>query len=460
MYKKRSKHIHFVGIGGIGMSGIAEVLLNLGYKVSGSDLKGSAITARLAGLGAVVNVGHRAEWLGDAEVAVCSSAIGDDNPEVIAAREAGIPVIPRAEMLAELMRLKKFGIAVAGSHGKTTTTSMAGWVLGEAGLDPTVIIGGRVDCFGSNARPGKGEFLLAEADESDGSFIKLSPVLEIVTNIDFEHVDYYPDLAAVKTEFNRFIRKIPFYGAVIVCIDDHNIADILPGIRRRTITYGTSSQAMVCGRDIRTNGLESDFEVRVNGEILGRVRIGLPGEHSVRNTLAVIALGLELEIPFAGIKKALGRFSGIQRRMQIRGEAAGITVIDDYGHHPTEIRATLKALRQAWPRRRLVVLFQPHRYSRTAGLFNDFCTAFHRVDRLYLTDIYPAGEKPVKGVDSAGLAAAIKEHGHRRVENIVGTDRPAELIAAELEAGDIFLTLGAGDIHRVGEDVCRILAGP
>ncbi len=440
------------------MSGIAEVLLNLGYRVSGSDLRSTPLTERLAGMGAVVHTGHRAEWLADAEVAVRSSAIGDDNPEIIAAREKGIPVIPRAEMLAELMRLKKFGIAVAGSHGKTTTTSMAGWVLGEAGLDPTVIIGGRVDCFGSNARLGKGEFLVAEADESDGSFIKLSPVLEIVTNIDFEHVDHYSDLEAVKTEFNRFIRKIPFYGAVIVCLDDRNIADILPDIRRRTITYGLNSQAMVSGRDLKVSGLSTDFEVCFEGESLGRVRISLPGEHSVRNTLAVIALALELEIPFATIRKALTRFTGVQRRMQVKGEARGVTVIDDYGHHPTEIRATLKGLREAWPRRRLVVLFQPHRYSRTSGLFNEFCTAFHRADVLYLADIYPAGEKPIEGVDSNRLAEAIREHGHREVRAVGGLDGLAARIAAELEEGDIMLTLGAGDIYRVGEDICRILA--
>ena len=440
------------------MSGIAEILLNLGYRVSGSDLRESPITERLVELGATVGIGHRAEQLGDAEVAVRSSAIDDGNPEIIAAREQGIPVIPRAEMLAELMRLKKFGIGIAGSHGKTTTTSMAGWVLGEGGLDPTVIIGGRVDCFGSNARLGKGEFLVAEADESDGSFIKLSPVLEIVTNIDFEHVDHYPDIDAVKVEFIRFIKKIPFYGAAIVCIDDKNIADLLPDIERRIITYGTSSQAMVSGRDIKAKGLESDFEVCFNGEPLGRVRINLPGDHSVKNALAVIALALELEIPFALIKKALARFTGVQRRMQIKGEAAGVTVIDDYGHHPTEIRATLKALREAWPRRRLVVLFQPHRYSRTAGLFNEFGTAFHRADRLYLAEIYPAGEKPIPGIDSASLAAAIKEHGHREVELAGDSEGLARRIAKELMPNDIMLTLGAGDVYRIGEEICRILA--
>ncbi|MFH7321518.1 UDP-N-acetylmuramate--L-alanine ligase [Desulfurivibrio sp. D14AmB] len=456
MYKK-NQHIHFVGIGGIGMSGIAELLLNLGYRVSGSDLRESPITRRLAALGGIIGIGHHGSQMAGADVVVISSAVKNDNPEVVAAREAGIPVIPRAEMLAELMRLKINGIAVAGSHGKTSTTSMAGTMLAEVGLDPTVVIGGQVNSFGSNAKLGAGDFLVAEADESDGSFLKLSPVLEIVTNIDLEHVDHYPNLEAVKAAFLEFINRIPFYGAAILCLDDDNVASLLPQIYKRTITYGLTTQADVQGREITPRGFGSDFEVWSKGELLGRVKLAVPGRHNVYNALAVIALGLELAIPFAAIVKALANYSGVQRRLEIKGEVDGITVIDDYGHHPTEIRATLAALRSAWPRRRLVTLFQPHRYSRTAGLFSDFCTAFHDADLVVLADIYPAGEEPIAEVAGDALARALRSHGQKSVEYVADlADLPAAVIPM-LRDDDLVLTLGAGNIWRAGEAILAAL---
>lgn len=457
MYKK-TKHIHFVGIGGIGMSGIAEVLLNLGYVVSGSDLKETEITQRLIGLGGVVRSGHKADWIEGADVVVISSAVHEDNPEVIAAREAHLPVIPRAEMLAELMRLNKYGIAVAGSHGKTTTTSLVGWLLAEAGLDPTVIIGGKVDSFGgSNAKLGEGEFLVAEADESDGSFLKLSPVLEIVTNIDLEHMDHYRDLDHIKDTFVDFINIIPFYGAAILCLDDPNIVDVLPRLEKRIITYGMTTQADVSARVISSSGLRSCFEVSMNGSPLGEIVLSLPGTHNIYNALAAVTVGLELEIPFVTIAAAMKNFSGVQRRLQIIGERREITVVDDYGHHPTEIRATLSALRDAWPDRRLVVLFQPHRYTRTNALMKEFLTAFHSADVLMLTEIYGAGEKPIAGVTSEALLANIKQHGQRQayltpmIEDVPGQILPL------LTAGDVVLTLGAGDIWKVGPNLLQKL---
>ena len=452
MYRK-NQCIHFVGIGGIGMSGIAELLLNLGYRVSGSDLRESDITRRLASLGGVIHLGHDAAWVGGADVVVTSSAVKRDNPEVLAARDAHLPIIPRAEMLAELMRLQAYGIAVAGSHGKTTTTSMVGWMLAEAGLDPTVVIGGKVNSLGTNAKLGTGEFLVAEADESDGSFIKLSPVLEIVTNIDFEHVDHYADIDAVKAAFLEFINKIPFYGAAILCLDDPHVASLLPEIKKRTITYGFTSQADIQARDVKGQGFINRFEVCRHGVLLGKVSLLVPGQHNVYNALAAIALGLELEIPFATISKALGGFTGVQRRLQVKGESQGITVMDDYGHHPTEIRATLAALRSAWPKRRLVVLFQPHRYTRTAGLFKEFCTAFHDADLLLLTEIYAASEAPIEGVTAESLMDGIKQHGQKFVEYVPALDAMAQVVQPLLKRGDVVLTLGAGSIYRVGEEL-------
>jgi UDP-N-acetylmuramate--alanine ligase len=452
MYRK-TQHIHFVGIGGIGMSGIAELLLNLKYNVSGSDLRESDITRRLGALGGTIGLGHRAEWINGADVVVTSSAVRPDNPEVVAARQALIPVISRAEMLAELMRLKKYGIAVAGSHGKTTTTSMVGWVLAQAGLDPTVVIGGQVNSLGTNAKLGEGEFLVAEADESDGSFLKLSPVLEVVTNIDLEHLDHYTDLEEIKEAFLAFIDKIPFYGAAILCLDDLNIASLLPQIRKRVITYGTSSQADIHARQVITAGLSSEFEVCRGGELLGSIRLALPGLHNVTDSLAAVAVGLELDIPFATIAESLASFSGVQRRLQIKGEEGGITVIDDYGHHPTEIRATLAALRAAWPKRRLVVLFQPHRYSRTKALFREFCTSFHEADLLYLTEIYAASEQPLPGVSGESLAEGIRKHGQKQIKYVHKVNELPATVRPNLSAGDVVLTLGAGNIYQIGEKV-------
>lgn len=440
------------------MSGIAELLLNLGYGVSGSDLRQSDITRRLQSLGGKIYQGHNGAWVGNADVVVISSAVKENNPEVLAAREVFIPVIPRAEMLAELMRLKKYGIAVAGSHGKTSTTSLVGWLLAEAGLDPTVVIGGKVNSLGTNAKLGAGEFLVAEADESDGSFLQLSPVIEVVTNIDLEHLDYYRDIDEIKEVFLLFINKIPFYGAAVLCLDDDNVASLLPRIKKRVITYGLTTQADISGRQLRAEGLTTSFEVYRGSQALGEIMINSPGRHNVLNSLAAVAVGLELEIPFAKITAALATFTGVQRRLQIKGEARGITVIDDYGHHPTEIKATLAAIRSAWPSRRLLVMFQPHRYTRTKGLFKEFCTAFHDADILILTEIYPASENPIEGVTAENLMIGIKEHGQRQVYLVAGVDDLAGVVQPMLEDGDIVLSLGAGDILRAGEQLLSALA--
>jgi UDP-N-acetylmuramate--alanine ligase len=458
MYKK-TKHIHFVGIGGIGMSGIAELLLNLGYRVSGSDLHVSDITKRLQGLGAVINQGHSSQWVNGADVVVTSSAIRPENPEVLAAVESHVPVIPRAEMLAELMRLKKYGIAVAGSHGKTSTTSLISWMLHRANLDPTVVIGGKVDSLGGNAKLGEGEFLVAEADESDGSFLKLAPAIEVVTNIDLEHLDYYRDLDHIKEVFVRFMDRIPFYGAVILCLDDPNIADLLPRIRKRIITYGLTEQAEIQAADIIARERRTEFTVLREQKSLGRVTLNIPGRHTVYNSLAAIAVGLELEIDFQVIGRALESFGGVQRRLDVKGEAGGILVIDDYGHHPTEIRATLDAIREGWPDRRLVVAFQPHRYSRTRALFDEFKTAFHRADVLVVTDIYAASETPLEGVTSESFVDAVKKHGQREVYHLSDVDRLPEELRPMLRPGDLVLTLGAGNIVRAGETLLGLLKG-
>jgi UDP-N-acetylmuramate--alanine ligase len=456
MYRK-TKRIHFVGIGGIGMSGIAELLLSLGYHVSGSDLRSTDITQRLAKLGGVIHQGHEAAWAAGADVVVTSTAISADNPEVVAAHEEHVPVVQRAEMLAELMRLKKYGIAVAGSHGKTSTTSMVAAVLAEAGLDPTVVVGGKVHGLGSNAKLGEGEFLVAEADESDGSFLKLSPVIEIITNIDLEHLDYYRDIEHIKDVFLQFIDRLPFYGVAVVCIDNDNIAQLLPRIHKRILTYGLTEQADLQAIKITSGNGTSQFTVRSREGELGVIRLNRPGKHLIYNSLAAIGVALELEIDFPVIARALEHFQGVQRRLQVKGEIGGVLVVDDYGHHPTEIKATLDAVREGWPDRRVVVAFQPHRYSRTAGLFADFTTAFRRADVLVLTDIYPAGEQPIEGVSSEHLQEAIKQHGQRQtlyIPHLVG--QPQALVAL-LQPGDLFLTLGAGNIVRAGEEVLALL---
>ena len=456
MYKK-TKHIHFVGIGGIGMSGIAELLLNLGYRVSGSDLSNTGTTRRLQRLGARVEFGHASRHMEGADVVVTSSAIRPENPEVVAANELHIPVIQRAEMLAELMRLKKYGIAVAGSHGKTSTTSMVSWMLHQAGLDPTVVIGGKVDSLGGNAKMGEGEFLVAEADESDGSFLKLAPVIEVVTNIDLEHLDFYRDIEHIKEVFIQFIDRIPFYGAVVLCLDDPHIAGLLPRIKKRMITYGLTEQADIHATDIRAGGGRNEFTVRRGATDYGRVTLHIPGRHTIYNSLATIGVGLELEIDFAVIAGALASFGGVQRRLDIKGEAEGILVVDDYGHHPTEIRATLDAVREGWPERRLVVAFQPHRYTRTKALFDDFKIAFHRADVLYLTDIYAASESPLEGVTTAALVEAVKKHGQKEVRYVPEVENLAPELSEYLQPGDLLLTLGAGNIVATGEELLQLL---
>jgi len=458
MYKK-TKNIHFVGIGGIGMSGIAELLLNLGYQVTGSDMRVSETTRRLERIGAKVNYGHEGRFSDGADVVVTSSAIDPENPEVKNAMEHHVPVIQRAEMLAELMRLKKFGIAVAGSHGKTSTTSMVSWVLYQAGLDPTVVNGGKVDSLGGNAKLGEGEFLVAEADESDGSFLKLSPVIEVVTNIDMEHLDYYKDLDHIKDVFLQFIDRIPFYGAVILCLDDPHVAELLPQIHKRMITYGFHEQADIYAVDIHSMGRQSQFMVRRGAEELGKITLNIPGRHTIYNSLATVAVGLELEIDFSVIAAALGSFDGVQRRLEIKGEANGVLVVDDYGHHPTEIRATLDAVRDGWPDRRLVVAFQPHRYTRTQALFDEFKTAFHRADVLVLTDIYAASEQPIEGVTTESLIEAVKQHGQREVYFIPDVQDLHIKLIDMLQPGDLLLTLGAGNIVNAGEELLQLLSG-
>ena len=451
MYRKQY-HIHFVGIGGIGMSGIAELLLNLGYRVSGSDLRTSDITERLRRLGGTVRQGHAEDQIRGADVVVISSAVRPDNPEVAAARAGGVPVIPRAEMLAELMRLK-YSVAVAGAHGKTTTTSIVASVLARGGFDPTVVIGGKLKNLGSNAVLGGGDFLVAEADESDGSFLKMTPTLAVVTNIDREHLDFYKDLDAIKSVFLDFIDRVPFYGAAFLCLDDEAVQELIPRIGKRHVTYGLSSQADVQARDPRHEGLRSRFVLYRHGEALGEILLNLPGRHNVLNATAAAAVGLELDIPFAVVKSALETIDGVQRRMEIKGEAAGVTVVDDYGHHPTEIKTTLEAARGCWPDRRLVVAFQPHRHTRTRDLWSDFTRAFYQSDILVVLPIYAAGEEPVEGVTAEALFEDIRRFGHKDARYV--GDTPAALAHLEetLRPGDVFLTLGAGNVWRMGESL-------
>jgi UDP-N-acetylmuramate--alanine ligase len=446
------QRIHFVGIGGIGMSGIAEVLLNLGYKVSGSDLKSSAVTQRLSRLGAVVLEGHSAENIVGADVVVASSAIPPDNPEIAEAHTLHIPVIQRAEMLAELMRLK-YGIAIAGMHGKTTTTSMVAAVLAGGGLDPTVVVGGRVDAMGSNARLGKSQYLVAEADESDRSFLKLSPILAVVTNIDREHMDCYRNMRDVKQAFLDFMDRVPFYGMVVVCNDDPMLRRILPQIQRRAITYGTrrgSDFYTKVGESILSeNRPISRFHVTYKHKALGEFRLHVPGVHNVLNATAAIAVGIGLDIDVEQIRSALEGFRGVDRRFQLRGQAAGVSVIDDYGHHPTEVRATLAAARQCGFRK-VHVVFQPHRYTRTQLLMDEFATAFHDADTLFILDIYAASEPPIEGITGEALARHVKEKGEHPASYAASFADAVEAVAAAAQEGDMILTLGAGNVSQLG----------
>jgi UDP-N-acetylmuramate--alanine ligase len=453
---KRYQQIHFVGIGGVGMSGIAEILLNLGYRVTGSDRRRNETVERLEQLGAKVFIGHEASNVEGAHVVVYSSAISRDNVELRAAHDRQVPIIPRAEMLAELMRLK-YGIAIAGTHGKTTTTSLVGAVLAEGRYDPTIVVGGRVTNLGSNARLGQGDYLVAEADESDGSFLKLAPTIAVVTTIDAEHLDHYGTLDAIRDAFVAFVNKVPFYGSAVLCLDEPNIQMLLPRLEKRVITYGLESGADLVARRLRLAGLTSRFEVHQRGRLLGECVLPIPGRHNVLNALAAVGVGLDLDIPFLTIQKALAAFAGVQRRFQIRGTAAGVTVIDDYGHHPAEIRATLAAAKAGFDSR-VVTVFQPHRYSRTQHLRQEFLTAFNQADVLIVMDIYAAGEPPIPGVSAADLADGIRAHGHRNV-TFLGSDRTrvVDYVCEISRPGDLVLTLGAGDVTQLGPDILRRL---
>jgi UDP-N-acetylmuramate--alanine ligase len=450
------QHLHFAGIGGIGMSGIAEVLLNLGYTISGSDLKLSATTDRLAQLGAKIYEGHDPKNVEGAKALVVSSAVDEANPEVVEARRLQIPVIPRGELLAELMRLK-YGIAVAGSHGKTTTTSMIATILSHAGMDPTVVVGGKVSSMGgSNARVGKSDFLVVESDESDGSFLKLSPIFAIVTNIDREHLDHYADIETIRAAFTEFVNKVPFYGAAIVCLDSENVQSILPDVRRRTVTYGRSAQADYRPYDQKHGDFTSDFRLRSRQADLGGFHLNVPGDHNILNATAAIAVSLELGVASDTIREGLSKYTGVGRRFEVRGQARGVTVIDDYGHHPTEIRATLAAAK-AVPHHRIHVLFQPHRYTRTMHLMDDFARAFHDADRVVVLDIYAASEKPIEGVNSTALVERMRQFGHRDAEYAPTNAAGVEAVCAGAESGDLILTLGAGSVSQLGERILETL---
>jgi len=464
------QQIHFVGIGGIGMSGIAEVLLNLGYKVSGSDLKSSGVTQRLAGLGAAVCEGHRAENIAGAEVVVTSSAIAAENPEVVEAHRLHVPVIQRAEMLAELMRLK-YGIAIAGMHGKTTTTSMVAAVLAGGGLDPTVVVGGRVDAMGSNARLGKSQYLVAEADESDRSFLKLSPILSVVTNIDREHMDCYRNMRDVKKTFLEFMDRVPFYGMVVVCNDDPMLRRLLPQAQRRTVTYGTKRGSDFLIK-LEANGAAEDvpknvpgdgqplsrFRVSYQKKDLGEFTLHVPGVHNILNATAAIAVGVGLDVPVEAIRAGLDQFRGVDRRFQLRGRAAGVSVIDDYGHHPTEIKATLAAARSCGFRK-VHVIFQPHRFTRTRDLMEEFTTAFGDADSLFVLDIYAASEKPIEGVSGGALARAIREKSGKDAHYASSFAEAVNAAAEAAQEGDMILTLGAGSVSQLGPMILEKLGG-
>lgn len=455
MYQK-NYHIHFVGIGGIGMSGIAELLLHLGYTVSGSDLKLSHITRRLEKKGGIIFQGHSKEQVKNANVVVTSSVITGSNPEVVKAKQMSIPIIPRAEMLAELMRIK-YSIAVSGAHGKTSTTSMISQVLNSAGLDPTVIIGGLLKGLDTNALHGKGEFIVAEADESDGSFLKYSPAIAAVTNIDLEHLDFYKDIEDIKNNFVQFINSVPFYGLAILCLDDEHIQNILPRIKVRHTTFGMTAQSDLQARNISFIGNKSFFKVFQQEKFLGEITLNIAGKHNIYNALAAVATGLELNIAFQTIKKALEQIEGVKRRLEIKGEKKDIIVMDDYGHHPTEIMATLSAVRESYKEKRLIVVFQPHRYSRTRELFHEFTRSFYQSDILIILPIYAASEKKIKGISAENLCKGIKEHGHKNVSYAPDFTQGLSMITHKAKKGDIVLTLGAGDIYKLGEKLIEIL---
>jgi UDP-N-acetylmuramate--alanine ligase len=449
------KHIHFVGIGGIGMSGIAELLLNLGYHISGSDLRRTEVTEHLSDIGGRIFLGHGPQNINGADVVVFSSAVKGDNTEIVEAGERSIPVIPRAEMLAQLMRLK-YGVAVAGAHGKTTTTNMIGSILTKGGLDPTVIIGGRLNQWGgSNARLGSSDFLVAEADESDGSFLALSPSMAVITNIDYEHIDFYRSMDNLRKTFVDFINKVPFFGRAILCLDDKEVQGLIPKLTKSYLTYGLSPQSDIRASEIEKEGLNTSFDVIFKDTLMGKINICIPGDHNVLNALAAVAVGLELDIDFEYIKEGLKGLGGLRRRFEIKDERGGIIFLDDYGHHPTEIVATITTAKECWPDRRLVLIFQPHRYTRTKALWDKFVIAFNQADFLIITPIYGAGEEPIPGVDSRSLYQGIKDHGHRAVNFCPYKKDVISLLLDEVRPGDLVLTLGAGDINLVGTELLK-----
>jgi UDP-N-acetylmuramate--alanine ligase len=450
------QRIHMVGIGGIGMSGIAEVLLTLGYSVSGSDTKPSTITERLQNLGATIFEDHKAANVEGAHVVVISSAVKTDNPEVAEAQKRKIPVIPRAEMLAELMRLK-YGIAVAGAHGKTTTTSMVASILAAAHLDPTFVVGGRVNQAGTTARVGKGEYFVVEADESDRSFLMFAPVVAVVTTIDREHLDQYASLDDIQSAFTQFVNRVPFYGAAVLCLDEPNVQAIIPNVKRPIITYGTSSQADLVISDVQLKGMGSEFRLKYKDDDLGIFELPHPpGIHNVRNAAAAAAVALYLNVGTDLIREGLAKFSGVGRRFDVKGSVNDITVIDDYGHHPAEIRATLEAARGC-KFERLLVLFQPHRYTRTQHLWDDFSRAFNQADVLVLIDIYAASETPIPGINSEALAKSIREAGHKDVYYYRSMQAAIEFLLREAQPGDAILTIGAGNVSRAGSELMVLL---
>ena len=449
------KRIHFVGIGGIGMSGIAEVLFNLGYRISGSDIRRSQITERFASLGVVVYHEHAAEHVAQADVVVYSSAVKLSNPEIAEAKRRGIPVIRRAEMLGELMRMK-YGIGVAGTHGKTTTTSMIGATLSQAGLDPTIIVGGRVCGLETNARLGEGEYLVAEADEFDRSFLRMTPTIAVVTTLEAEHLDCYRNLDDIKDAFVEFVNKVPFYGSAVLCLDEASVQSIIPRIEKTLITYGITSQADVRAHEVAFEGLRTRFDVTVRGSRLGSILLPLPGLHNVKNALGTVGVSLELGIDFDTIRKALEGFAGVHRRFEVKGEAAGVTIVDDYAHHPTEIQATLTGARAA-STGRIVAVFQPHLFSRTRDFCREFGQSFLNCDMLVVTGIYPAREEPIPGVTGELIVDAACQFGHRDVRYIPDAAQIAEQIVHSLRPDDMVITLGAGDIWKVGEELLRLL---
>ena len=432
------------------MSGIAEVLINQGYEVTGSDLAQTPVTEHLEKIGATIYFGHRPENVGDAQVAVTSTAIKPDNVEVSAARKMMVPVIPRAEMLAELMRLKH-GIAIAGTHGKTTTTSLVATVLAEGKLDPTVIIGGKLNSIGSHAKLGQSEFIVAEADESDGTFLRLSPAIAVVTTLDQEHMDFYGTMENLKNAFLEFLNRIPFYGAAVLCLDDHNIQSLIPKLEKRYVTYGLTSQADFTARNITTEGLRTFFDVYFQGNELGRIHSAIHGRHNILNTLAAVAVGMEMNLTFEVIAEALKGFTGVHRRFEILHDTSSLIVVDDYGHHPTEIEVTLRTAKEIWPDRRLVAVFQPHRYSRTQLLLNEFCSAFNDADCLVVTGIHPGGEDPIEGVSGNQIAEGVKNFGHKSVEYIEDMKKTQDRLLEIVQLGDVVMTLGAGNIWELGK---------